>query len=222
MLQLAAVIDWKRYRKSLFVTLTYPDVKAERTMQERGRDRYLLLRHVENYLGKEVTCVWRIEWQKRKSGSRIGEWLPHVHLLMLGLPFLPHALLRKWWGGCLQYSGPLATDVRAVQSGKAASLYVSKYVAKVNPEHSLDNVSYLNTSGRHWGVSRRKALKTHPPIVFPIMTQEMITIAKNAGCMVVPWFNREEDKGFFLLGTMAERVGQILLKMDVDKWERRQ
>ena len=220
MLQLAATIDWKSIGPALFITLTYPDDKAEFDMRERNKQRYLFVRHMENYLDATPSIIWRIEWKPRKTGSRIGEYLPHVHLLVLGVRFIPHGCVRSWWRSILKHRGSLSTDVRAVRSGKAAALYVSKYCAKRPERASLDNLSYLNSLGRHWGIHRRSAIKTHPAISIPYLTEEMLQIARNAGCMAIPWFDASSDAGFFLLGDLAERVGQILLKMDVDKWQR--
>jgi hypothetical protein len=154
MLKAIQQVDWSRVRQALFVTLTYPDGFKSRTLEERTQDRYLMHRYIEKHLGKHVAALWRTEWKSRQSGALVGQPMPHVHLMLFGVPFINAALIRQWWRTILGHVGPLATDVRKATDGRHAARYIAKYVAKLETV-SLDVASYLNrVTGRAWGWKR--------------------------------------------------------------------
>jgi hypothetical protein len=69
-----------------FVALTFPDDCFPVT----GKVAKICL---DNFLKRLVrvapgACgLWRMEWQRRKSGIHEGEYMPHFHLLIWGVPF---------------------------------------------------------------------------------------------------------------------------------------
>jgi len=217
MLRTVATVQWERVKASLFITLTYPDSVCRRTSDERNRDRYQFLRSMERYLGKEVGALWRIEWQKRKSGALKGTTVPHVHLIVFGIGYIPYQKIREWWRAVLHVDGALATDVQKIKGGKMVARYVSKYCAKLPEERSLDNASYVNTHGRHWGIHRKDKIPFSERWVIPCLTKQDIQLAENAGCQVFRYFTREAGQGFSLLGDLAEKVGEELFLRMIDK-----
>jgi hypothetical protein len=158
MIKEIAVIDWASTGKCLFITFTYPDELGIRTYQERTRDRTLVLRRIEKYLGRQVATLWRLEWKERKSGALVGQVMPHLHMLVFGVEYLPWEDIRDWWRATLQHVGPLHTYVQACTDGKLAAKYAAKYAAK-DASSSLVNAAYLDgVLGRAWGLTRAKLI----------------------------------------------------------------
>lgn len=217
MLKLGATVDWRSVGCSLFITLTYPDELGDLPYQERTKQRHLFFRSMENYLCREVGAIWRIEWKKRLTGKRTGEWLPHFHVLALGVRFIDHQAIRAWWRSACGAAGPLATDVRAVKKGEVAARYVSKYCAKLPETCSLDSVTYLNRGGRHWGIHRKSLVPLHMPLIVSYLSPECVRVLKNAGMMAVPYFDAAVDSSFCLIGEITEKVGEFLTEFLIDK-----
>jgi len=154
MLKTIAKIDWSRVPYGVFVTLTYPDDLWVRDYHQRTIDRSRWIRDIEKHLDREVSILWRIEWQKRKSGKRKGQIAPHLHLMLLGVRFVAADVVRQCWRGVLLAVGPLATDVRGITGKEGCGRYLAKYISKAA---SLDNAAYLNRpwmAGRNWGLTR--------------------------------------------------------------------
>lgn len=174
MLQTIATLDWEHYGPSVLVTLTYPDSHAERTPKERTRDRTRFLRDVENHLGRDVACLWRLEYKFRKSGKLTGRVVPHFHLIILGCKYLDKKVVRKLWRSILHVKGPLATDVRLKRKARNSALYAAKYTAKEDPLGALDNVSYLHSDGRAWGLTRSKWVRFLPRLKVQSLSEEQL------------------------------------------------
>jgi hypothetical protein len=154
MLKTIAKIDWGRVPYGVFLTLTYPDALWEVDYYRRTMNRSVFLRDLEKHLDREVSVLWRVEWVKRKSGARKGQYAPHIHMMCLGIRFVAAAFVRQTWRSALQCSGPLATDVRGVTGNEGCGRYLAKYISKAP---SLDNAAYLNRpwmAGRTWGLTR--------------------------------------------------------------------
>ncbi len=220
MLKTVASIQWDKIRHALFITLTYPSGTEAYDLRARSTQKYLFLRHMEKYLQANVPTIWRIEWKIRRTGSEAGLLFPHFHLLACTSRFIPHRLVRAWWRDSLGCSGPLATDVRRVVKGEIAGKYVAKYCSKLPDASSLDNVSYRNNLGRHWGIHRRHLLPFYEPIIFCNLRPDEIQFAENAACMVLKDFTRGARTGFCLLGDLAEKVGQEIWHRQLDSKRR--
>jgi len=220
MMRTVASVNWERVKASLFITLTYPDEVAERTCSMRTQDRYVFFRSMENYLCKEVGALWRLEWKPRRSGANKGRLFPHVHLIVFGVGFLPWQDIRQWWRSALNVKGSLATDVQRIKGGKVVAKYVTKYCSKPMEVDSLDNASYSNKLGRHWGIHRRSLIPFCNRWVIPFLDGDDIQLAENAGCQVFKYFTRNAGQGFSLLGPLAEKVGQELFCRMLDKEKR--
>jgi hypothetical protein len=210
-------INWDVVGKMLFVTLTYPDSHVDRSAYERSMDRSWFMRSVEKYLEKKVGALWRLEWKPRKSGSRTGDIACHVHLVLFGVAYLPHAVVNSLWSNALGVSTYLRTDVRRVRGAKAAARYVSKYAAKAADDHSLVNSSYLNATGRHWGILRKELIPWHARHVIPCLDKSDVRLAEGYAASVFAYFMREHGQSFSLFGGKADALGQILFARMIDK-----
>lgn len=200
MLRLTAKIDWGRIGKSLFITLTYPDSCGVMAPKARSMHRHVFLRSIEKYLQSQVGTLWRVEWQRRKSGARKGEVFPHVHMVMVGVEYIPWRVIRKAWRDSVHVKGHLCTDVQSVQSGEAAARYVAKYCAKLP---SLDRVPYLNNEvsrGRHWGMTRKHLFPMHNVRALQALSDEQAEELRLLASMKFAGYDPLLGGGFTLFG----------------------
>lgn len=113
-------------RKALFVTLTYGESwPGEPLVWKRHLDSFWKA-VARRYPG--ASAVWKLERQARGA--------PHYHLLVWGVPFLPHEWAAAVWGRVTgdESAKHLAAgvEVRALRSHRGAMHYTAKYVAKVD------------------------------------------------------------------------------------------
>lgn len=153
--------DWDNIGPSVFVTLTYPDTHAKPTQEDRNKHRYLWHRMLETWRGCNTPMLWRVEYAERKSGVIVGQTVPHWHMLVFGVPFIPHGLLRSWWKSVIGCKGYVRTHIRAVKGPKGAAKYLSKYLSKDVCNYSLVRATYHNIRGRHWGILREEEIPCH-------------------------------------------------------------
>jgi len=158
MVRVCNKIDWKLTLPALFVTLTTPDELADTTPGERTRQRESFQRRMETFLGKKVSCLWRIEWKKRRSGKLKGKLVHHFHLIICNVEWIPWKELRKWWALSIGHTGILKTWIEKIDTPLMCANYLCKYMSKVP---SLDYGAYLRKSetiGRQWGVMRPRGI----------------------------------------------------------------
>jgi len=217
MLRMIASIKWESVRHGLFITLTYPDSCAERTIRERSTDKYLFMRYIEKHLGKKVGAIWRLEWEVRKSGSRKGQLIAHYHLIVFGIRYIPKEVIRSFWRCVLRADGPLMTWVDGVTTGRKLARYVGKYCSKLPDPSVLDNSTYLNSEGRHWGMHRRSLIPFSARVVIPYLTEHECNLMENLACMTFRFFTRGTQQGFSVFGQNAKKIGEILFEKRIDE-----
>jgi len=216
MLRMIATINWGSVRHGLFITLTYPDEHAVRTLRERATDKYLFLRYIEKYLGKKLGVIWRLEWETRKSGKRKGQLIAHWHLIVFGARYIPKEEVRSFWRCVLRADGPVVTWVDGIANGKKLAKYVGKYCSKLPEASVLDDTTYLNSLGRHWGINRRELVPWSPRFLIPFLTEADVNLAENLACMTFRFFTRGAEQGFQIFGANALKVGEILFERMLD------
>jgi hypothetical protein len=201
LLRLLNRIDYPRLGKSVFVTLTYPDSCQPKRYAERTRHRAKFLRWMEESLGREISVLWRVEWEERKSGAYTGKLRPHFHLMVFGVARLDWCDVRECWRDCIGAGkGPLKTWVRSIYNEDGACRYLSKYVAKYR---SLDIVTYLHNEwefGRHWGVTRPSLVPMCPVVLARQLSASEIRNVKAFARARNPWYGQNGEIGFTLLG----------------------
>jgi len=201
MLRFVNSIDYSRLGPSLFVTLTYPDHIRRNEYPQRTQDRNVFLRYVETYLGRHVSCLWRIEWEERQSGAYTGKLAPHLHLMLFNVNFLSWQRVRMWWRKSIGAGpGPLVTETKRIYNEDGACRYLSKYVSKYR---SLDILTYLNSGiqfGRHWGCTRVELVPICPPRVQRELLGEDVERVFAYGQHRYGWRHRVESHGFTLFG----------------------
>ena len=202
-LKVIARINWRRVLPGIFVTLTYPDEYLGRTYQERTQDRYLFLRAAEEEWGKPFACLWRIEWEIRKSGKHKGKLQCHQHFVLFKVRFLDKDWIKDEWRKILKRKGQLITWVEALETGKQAALYASKYAAKQTDLGVLDNDAYLNTTGRYWGVHRKPLVPWAKERKVDRLNAEQLNKAMHIGCTVL---ERAYPSSFTILSEDAQHM----------------
>jgi hypothetical protein len=216
MLRTVAQINWDDVKPSLFITLTYPDKYLRATSHERNQDRHWFFRSIENYLGKKVGALWRLEWVPRKSGVRLGQMEAHVHLIVFDVKWLPAAEVNRAWRVALGADGYVRSDVKGIKNGRRdVAKYVSKYCSKCS-DRSLVNSTYLNAPGRHWGLHRKDLIPFADRFLMSDLTPEEIRLLENAACMTFKLFTRGTDQGFSLFGKNGKKIGEEILLRHID------
>jgi hypothetical protein len=152
--KLAAVNKLAARRTPLFLTLTYPgEWNADPAVWKRNL-RALLKRITARYGPHAV--LWRMEFQKRGA--------PHFHLLVWDLQDFsgfPAWLSHAWYevvGSGDERHLRAGTGVEKARTWAGASAYLSKYVAKLDPNEPAPP----EHAGRVWGVEHRELLPTEP------------------------------------------------------------
>jgi len=216
LLKAIARMDWELVGPSLFITLTYPDERSNRRMKQRTQDRSQFVREVERFFGRKVATIWRTEWKPRKSGKHKGKIASHIHLLLLGVDFIPWQTVRSWWKRILGWDGYVHTFLEQTWDGPGASLYVAKYCSKVEHSPSLVNAAYLNKVGRHWGITRKRSIPVHCPKRLFHLSDEQIHVLRAVAAGMLTSYDLRYDQSFTLLGDKAEKFAQLFWANGVD------
>jgi hypothetical protein len=216
MFKMIATLDWRQAGKGLFVTLTFPDAMLPCTAKQRMRWLAEWFRKLELYLGRQVSAVWRCEWAERLSGEHKGMFLPHYHLLIFSVSYVPWQTIRKLWRDTLGYDGYVRTDVRRLSSKKDHGVYIAKYCAKMPDVHSLVNVAYSRIDGRHWGYYRQRLLPRAERMYFSDLSLATVMTLRDIADRELPWYDIECDAGFALIGTAGERLAKACLDFCLD------
>jgi hypothetical protein len=163
----------EKAKRPLFFTLTYPD---EYTNTLDGKE--IKEKHLKNFWKRlkyeypETSCIWKLEYQTRKSGEHIGELYPHFHLLVWGLytvdiEEIRNLVAQAWWEVCGELSADhlkAGSRVERIRSYRGTMYYISKYMGK-------EEGRKLKV-GRWWGVKGRKHLPKAKKIVIDFLRKE--------------------------------------------------
>jgi len=217
MLRTVASIEWASLRKSVFITLTYPDEFIGLSMQERNKHRYLFMRDMENYLERKLGALWRVEWMPRLSGKNIGTMMCHVHMIVFNCPFYPKENVLSGWQRALRVEQWVDTSIKLIDSGEKAARYVTKYCGKKVEPGVLGNSSFLNSPGRHWGMTRKELIPFAWRVHVPFLDDRSIALAENLAACTFKFFTRGTNIGFSIFGKNAKKIGEEIFQRDVDK-----
>lgn len=156
LLKLIARIDWLAIGQVPFITLTYPDERKDIPTYMRTAQRWAVHNRIEEWAGRQIPQLWRVEWKPRLSGACKGDIACHIHIAPIGLKRIPWQVIRKAWANAVHWKNPV-TDIRS-RKGRRAARYAAKYAAKQSEISSLDYVPYLEfpPEGRCWGLTREK------------------------------------------------------------------
>lgn len=216
MLKQVARMDWAKAGNGVFITLTFPDTSMP--MGGRARSRVLaeFMRLTEKYLGRHVAGLWRCEWVPRKSGIYRGILLPHYHLILFSVRFIPYKEINLWWKQALGQTGTVMTDVDSLGTKNLHAIYIAKYAAKVSPiSLSMTHIAKM-IDGRHWGVFRRSQLPLAKKRFFTNISLDTVDHLRNVARESLPWYDKEFDGGFCLIGKLGAGLCDATLELLLD------
>ena len=161
----------------LMCTLTFPDELPSNEWKQWKR----MLDNWLKRLGRKyplVSGAWRLEMKRRLSGSMMGEFAPHFHLILFDLwgsnaergvsKYMILTEFRLW--ASASWAEVLGVDAVRVNSdwvsGRKATGYVSRYVGKI----PVEDAEQLPDVGRHWGWFNRSELPFSGVVKFVIDT----------------------------------------------------
>lgn len=164
---------------ALFVTLTYP-VEVGQEVDCVAHLRAFLKRLRRRY--PEAAAVWRKEWQKNG--------MPHYHLLVLGVPFIPWRWVAQAWyevvGSGLEKHLQAGTEVRRVHSYRQACSYLEKYMGKVS-----DDPPEGIATGRLWGVAGALERYAAPVLLLEVAGDQAARLARVLDGLRRSWGRRK-------------------------------
>ena len=212
MLKFVAGVDWPAEAAGQFITLTYPDSVVARKNVDITNHREVFHRYMEKHLCRQVSLLWRVEWKPRLSGIFQGQFAPHYHLIVFGKAALQESTVLKYWQRSLGVKEWVSVDSQRLTEGKRASIYVSKYCAKMPESQSLDKVSYLHKPGRHWGYTRKPGIPLKPIVKFIDLSWQCVADLERMQRTYNDHYDVNKDAGFTMLGNRAEEWRQAILE----------
>lgn len=219
MLKIVATIDWPQIKCGVFVTLTWPCETFHLYEKLRNQARDQFIRDLEKYLGKKIHVLWRIEWKRRKKGRYRGKFLPHFHLIIPNVRYIPKEWVRDKWKQCVQAKWRAITWIDKLEEEGKHAIYIAKYCAKAPSESVLDHVAYLNTPGRHWGQHRPGLLPQHQPIEFMDLRADVVQRLRDLATANLGYYDQQFDSGFCVFGQKGKKAVEAALKILLDTGE---
>lgn len=203
-------IDFASGPSPLFMTLTYPDPVVPPDLKTRNLHRKLMARHLERITRREVPAAWRIEWQDRKSGERLGEYCPHWHWLIFGHTFIDYRDVNESWKKTIGFDGYTRTEIERVDKTSAISLYMAKYISKDCVSPSLVMGCISAQLGRQFGWLRKSLIPMQERHAYRKLTEAQRDAMKRLGGEQSPYVSGSIEQSFTLFGTAAEDARRIL------------
>jgi len=213
MLRFIAAVDWDKVKYASLMTLTIPDSHACGCTTHRNMAKSRFWRDMENYLGHKVAGIFRWEFEERKSGEHKGREVPHLHVLLFEVIWIPWHVVEKLWTSALGLCTYARVDIRRAKKGEIAALYIAKYMAKVQFASSLVNLPYRNKRGLHWGIRRKELIPISASDVYCVITEEEATQFYLLAAQKLSWVTITQREGFTLFGDMSEKAKRLAVKM---------
>lgn len=218
MFKLINRFDWQRAGRSSFITATFPDHLGVPNSEDITYARSRFARAVEGVAGRQVSGLWRVEWQIRKSGRFVGRPMPHVHVLYFTVPYLPGEDVQSRWQQSVGSDTYVNVDIREVRDLRLAMHYIAKYIGKAPDPAAIGLLgigSYLNM-GRQWGCYRKHLLPLADAGKIRVppgpMVDELRRIARDAWKACPD----SERQGFSLFGPATEKMKEVIEKYVAD------
>jgi len=205
-------LEWQRAGKCTFATVTFPDSLGRPEPKEITLARSLLHRGWERACGRKVAGLWRVEWEVRKSGRFLGQFMPHVHTIYFNVPFVPQKQFQEIWQSSLRTNVKVRVDLRKIKNVRMMLYYVSKYVAKIDGSSSLVIPSYLSKylGGRKWGYYRRELMPYAPKFETRMAPCALVDKIRKIATEAYANTPALPDQGFTVFGPAAEQIKRLV------------
>lgn len=228
-------IDWGA-QACYFVTLTYPGAGAGDWEQTKAQLQAWRKRLERRYGGRLKGVIWKLELVERKSGSRVGHFVPHFHLVLFWADQTGPEMssFRRWasrsWNdiaarGDLDHLKVGVSTIRARNTGGAemGSLlsYLSKYLGKVEAWRMVDkDTGEILSTGRIWGTWGDVPMRVVAAVRMDWPTYQRFTerVAQR-GAQVGSWYlSAVSDAwaGFSVLGDGLLLLDELCAGLDVE------
>lgn len=203
-------IDFEHFTTPLLITLTYPDEKACPTLEQRNDHRRKFARRLEAFTGREVPAAWRVEWEPRKSGTLIGTYAPHWHILVFRHRYIHYEDINLLWKKTIGHSGYVRTEIRAMRDDSPVKLYMAKYISKDACSPSLVFAAYQTKLGRAYGWLRKDQIPVYPEHKYTNLTDEQRAEFMRLAEETLPWMSAGREDSFTLFGGYGQEYLRIL------------
>jgi len=200
----------KKKGKSVFLTLTYPQIYPNPQDAKTHLDTFL------KRLARQFPLTsgfWRLEFQERGA--------PHFHLILFNLPFVDKSTIQEWWGEIIGHDKPF-TRIELIRGWRKLMSYVSKYVAKegsgeyiaaggkAQGDSGFNLEPYL--TGRFWGC--------HNKALIPWAELTVIQLPNRISKVVFHDLRRAAANKYPNIRRKHEGLGFFLLVNDIGLWQR--
>jgi len=155
----------------------------------------------------ELSAIWKIELKPRKSGRRIGHYVPHYHLLVFCPDELEIADFNAFCAATEQWAREAWIEIaqtpivecKPARNKRHAMKYCSEYIAK------LDDDDY--EIGRRWG--QIGEFDTSPSMRFHLTEQEYVHFKR----LLARWIKNNSHGYAKRVKRMSKSVGCFALGM---------
>jgi hypothetical protein len=195
-----------------FATMTWRDELGRPEPKQITQARSWCQRSIEGLAGKHLAGIWRVEWQKRKTGRYRHQLMPHLHVIYFNIPFVPKEAWTRAWGQAIGWPGHVSVKLEAIKELRQCLYYVSKYIAKVGDLSNLDIASYLNryVSGRKWGTYRKNLLPVADRTEIRVPPGELVESIRRVATEAWAQTPQLADSGFTVFGPAAEKIQKLV------------
>ena len=209
-------INFRDYPAPLFMTLTYPDEVPMPCLAQRNIHRKVMARHLERALGERLPAAWRLEWQDRKSGSRVGEIYPHWHWLIFRHRYIPYVVINDLWKKTIGVNVTTHTHIECVDKRTAIQMYMAKYLTKEACPITLVMAAYQNSIGRQYGWLRKGDIPLHPQSVHSRLPDGPRGDLMRVAAENLPGVSDCLERSFTLYGSAARQAEAIISDKKID------
>lgn len=203
-------IDFAKYVRPIFMSLTYPDEVSYPTYDERRMHLAHMARALERITKKTVPAAWRMEWEDRQTGTRVGQYAPHWHLLIFRHNFIDKHAVNDAWRKVIKWKGYCRTETRRVKREGIIQMYMAKYISKSACPLSLVYAAYCTKLGKQYGWLRKDEIPMQPLHEFERLTSiqraDIVRLAEEQ----IPWMGSGLEGSFTLFGDSARDALRIL------------
>lgn len=213
LLKLVNRLSWERAGRCTFLTLTWHDSVGRPEPKRLTQARSDFHRRLEKECDIQTSGLWRVEWELRERGRFRGQYMPHVHVILFGVPWLCRQKLRDHWTRAIGSSKESRVHLEEIQNLRKCMYYVSKYIAKLSGLSCLVIPSYLNIhlAGRKWGVYRKHLLPLGDKDYFRTMPGELIEEIRRIARQQWEGVPLNPESGFTVFGPAAEKIRALIV-----------
>lgn len=205
-------LDFGSAGRCTFLTTTWRDELGRPDPEEITRARSAFQKSIERMAQSALPGVWRVEWQKRKTGAYAGQYMPHVHVIYFRIPYLEKEAVTDAWARAINWNRHVSVKINEIVNLRMCLYYVSKYIAKMDVFGNLDIVSYLarHQAGRKWGIYRKNLLPVADKTEMRVLPGTLVERIREAAIRAYDKTPVDKETGFSVFGPAAQEIQRIV------------